>query len=121
MEDVSKGWAKLPSYVAAIEEERDTARAKLQRAYALLHRAEDFLTGFEDDEMQGDVVVNLLRDIRGEADVCVVFASPDQRDKVYSAWAAPNVEFDDPVRVSQTEGGFWALGWLWVYDANEED
>lgn len=120
MEDVSKGWAALPGYVAMLEEERNIARAKLQRASALLYRAESFLLGFEDDDTQ-EGVKELLWAIREEADITVTFATTDQRDRAYSAWAAPNVEFDLPVRVSQADGGFWALGWLWVDEPNEED
>lgn len=120
MEDVSKGWAALPGFVENLVSERDRAKAKMQRANALLYRAESFLLGFEDDDTQ-EGVKELLRAIREEADITVTFATTDQRDRAYSAWAAPNVEFDLLVRVSQSDGGFWALGWLWVDDEEVND
>jgi hypothetical protein len=120
MEDVSKGWATLPGFVENLVSERDRAKAKMQRANALLYRAESFLLGFEDDDTQ-EGVKELLRAIREEADVVVTFATTDQRNAAYSQWVCDLIEFDDPVRVSQADGGFWALGWLWVDDANEED
>lgn len=113
--DSPEGW-----FVENLVSERDRAKAKLQRANALLHRAESFLLGFEDDDTQ-DGVKELLQAIKDEADVVVTFATPDQRNAAYSQWVCDLIEFDDPVRVSQADGGFWALGWLWVNESKEED